>query len=284
LRAVPLALNGRKVITDKDITSAEEMQKSPYFNEFIYPNGFKWWAAVSFHSGAAHWALSIQRTHKQGPFERVESRALAGLTDRLTAAATLSKLVGRVALTSSVEALALLDRPAVVVDQSTVVLGMNEAAESLFDSEIGVRDRRLRIRDKAAAEELSGAVRRMSQPGDRPANQLVVARRQLRESVAIRVHEIPVSARTPFLGACALLTFVPLMPNPKTQSALFAKAFALTPAETRLASLIAAGMNPETAAQKLGISRTTARNQLRAIFAKTATRRQSELVALLSRF
>jgi hypothetical protein len=51
-----------------------------------------------------------------------------------------------------------------------------------------------------------------------------------------------------------------------------------------LASIIVEGLNPERAAEELGISKATARHQLKAIFGKTATHRQSELVALLSRF
>jgi DNA-binding CsgD family transcriptional regulator len=58
----------------------------------------------------------------------------------------------------------------------------------------------------------------------------------------------------------------------------------LTPAEGRVAALIAQGIAPERAAERLGVSRETVRNQLRAVFAKTGTHRQSELVALLARF
>jgi DNA-binding CsgD family transcriptional regulator len=50
-----------------------------------------------------------------------------------------------------------------------------------------------------------------------------------------------------------------------------------------LASTLAGGLDPARAAQEIGVSRVTARNQLRTIFAKTGTHRQSELVALLSR-
>jgi DNA-binding CsgD family transcriptional regulator len=59
--------------------------------------------------------------------------------------------------------------------------------------------------------------------------------------------------------------------------------FGLTPAEARLASIVGGGVDPARAAEEIGISRVTARNQLRAIFAKTGTHRQSELVALLCR-
>jgi DNA-binding CsgD family transcriptional regulator len=65
---------------------------------------------------------------------------------------------------------------------------------------------------------------------------------------------------------------------------LLAAVFGLTPAEARLAAIMAEGRDPERAAEELGIARVTARNQLKAIFAKTDTHRQSELVAMLSRF
>jgi DNA-binding CsgD family transcriptional regulator len=46
---------------------------------------------------------------------------------------------------------------------------------------------------------------------------------------------------------------------------------------------MAEGLSPERAAEELKIARGTARNHLKAVFAKTATHRQGELVALLSR-
>jgi len=59
--------------------------------------------------------------------------------------------------------------------------------------------------------------------------------------------------------------------------------FGLSPAEARLASFLANGASLEEAALQFGISRETVRNQLKAVFAKTDTHRQSELVALLGK-
>lgn len=61
-------------------------------------------------------------------------------------------------------------------------------------------------------------------------------------------------------------------------------AFGLTPAETRLADSLHSGATLQSYSDATGISVHTARNQLRAIFDKTGTRRQAELTALLSSF
>jgi len=58
--------------------------------------------------------------------------------------------------------------------------------------------------------------------------------------------------------------------------------FGLTPAETRLATLLREGTSLAEAAEDLGVSVNTTRNQLRAIFEKMGVRRQADLVRALS--
>jgi DNA-binding CsgD family transcriptional regulator/PAS domain-containing protein len=57
--------------------------------------------------------------------------------------------------------------------------------------------------------------------------------------------------------------------------------YGLTPAEMRLAKRMAGGKSLMSAAEELGVSYKTARTQLAAIFRKTSTSRQGELVKLL---
>lgn len=57
--------------------------------------------------------------------------------------------------------------------------------------------------------------------------------------------------------------------------------FGLTPAEAKLASLLAAGLRIDDAARQLGISVHTARAQLKQVFAKTGTHRQAALMRVL---
>ncbi|MBI1815373.1 MAG: helix-turn-helix transcriptional regulator [Deltaproteobacteria bacterium] len=57
--------------------------------------------------------------------------------------------------------------------------------------------------------------------------------------------------------------------------------FGLTPAEARLAVVLAQGHSLAEGLDRLGVGVNTARTQLKAIFGKTGTKRQAELVRLL---
>jgi hypothetical protein len=114
------------------------------------------WAAVGFRAGSALWGLTLHRSDQQGPFEADETRALAQISERLTEAATLSKAVGGQVLLGISNALQLVLQPAVALDRQGFVLEANVAAHNLFGTEIGIRERRLWVRDRLAKSRLDG--------------------------------------------------------------------------------------------------------------------------------
>ena len=114
-----------------------------------------------------------------------------------------------------------------------------------------------------------------------PAAPIVVQRSS--GPLVIRILPVDGAARSPFLGARALLVLSDLGRTSAPRPAVLSRVFDLTRAEARVAAIIGAGVSPEHAAERLGIARVTVRNQLKAVFAKTGTHRQGELVALLSK-
>jgi DNA-binding CsgD family transcriptional regulator len=285
IRGAPLLLRGERVVIDQDMMTPDEIRRNAFYCECLSPHGFQWFAGVGFRAGSALWALCIQRTPREGPFEAPEKRALAQLSERLTETATLARAVGEMAIASTTNALNLVGQPAVAVDRAGAVLDMNVVAERLFDDQLHVKNRRVFVRDQRARSVLDTLVARLrALPHNAAlAADPIVIRREGKPPILIRVLPVDGPASTPFLGARALLTLSELGPKPALPAGVLTRAFSLTRAEARLASLIAAGISPSQAAEELGIARETARNQLKAVFAKTGAHRQAELVALLSR-
>jgi DNA-binding CsgD family transcriptional regulator len=284
-RAVPLLLNGAHAVVDQDILRREEIDNDEFYCEALLPFGFKWFAVVGMRVGSAHWGLSFQRTTREGPFSLHDKAILANIAPRLSETASLSAAIGRVALASATNALSDLRQPAVAIDHRGFVLEANPFAETIFDEDLHINRKRLVIRDVQAKATFEEVLERLLVTPETAAlhAEPIVIRRLKKGPVITRMLPVPCAARNPFLGARALLVLAQIGDTVRPGGALLMSLFGLTPAEARLASIVGGGVDPARAAEEIGISRVTARNQLRAIFAKTGTHRQSELVALLCR-
>jgi DNA-binding CsgD family transcriptional regulator len=286
IRGVPLLLAGASVVTDQDLFANEQdMLRDPLYATLGHV-GFRWWAAVGFKAGSALWGLSLQRTPREGPFEAEEKNALAQLSRRLTETATLSKAVGRQVLAGMTNALHHVGQAALALDSVGFVIDANGLAAGHFDDDIRVRNRRLCVRDKRAQSDLDRFVDQLKTTPNTAALPVepIVVRRETKRPVVIRIMPVDGAARNPFLNARALLILTDMDASPGPELSGFSQVFELTPAETRLAALIAKGTSSKQAAEQLGIAHETARSQLKSVFAKTGTHRQSELVLLISRF
>jgi DNA-binding CsgD family transcriptional regulator len=284
-RGVPLLLRGERAVIDQDILTPEEMRRAGLYAECLRPHGLQWFAVVGFRAGPVLWGLSIQRTLRQGAFDHHDKRVLAQLSQRLTETATLSLAVGRTKLTGMTNALELVNQPALALDRSGFVLDMNAAAERILDDEVRVRNRRLCVRDRQANAALDALIDRLRTTPDTAAlpGAPIVVQRSKKRPLVVRVMPVDGAACIPFLGARVLLVLSDLDGKPLPDAALIARLFGLSPAETRLASLIVAGLSLVQAAEELGVVHETVRTHLKAMFDKTGTRRQSELVAMLAR-
>ena len=83
------------------------------------------------------------------------------------------------------------------------------------------------------------------------------------------------------LRPVVMLLFYHPSSAPAIDSSLLFAVFGLTPAECRIATLLAEGLSLKRIAQVQGTQHETVRKQLRSIYQKTATNRQPELIRLL---
>ncbi|MGB6177230.1 MAG: helix-turn-helix transcriptional regulator [Methylocella sp.] len=210
-----------------------------------------------------------------------EEPSLASFTWRLIEIAAAAEARG--SGTSPTAALNAMRLPAVALDQQGFIDEVNAAAEAVFDNDVKIKDRRLFVRDPAARALLKEVIDQLTtSPRRNPlATDPIIVQRRDKMPVIVRIWPFAGAAHLPAQEVRAFLTLNALGPKPGPPAAILARTFRLTPAEAKLACVIARGASPGIAARELKISRETARNQLKSVFAKTDTHRQSELVALL---
>lgn len=286
VRATPLLLAGRQVVSDQDIfTSETEMMRDPLY-ALLDSYGLRWFAAVGFFAGPALWGFSIQRTVGEGAFDEDEKTALASLSQRLTETATLSTAVGRVVLSNVTNALGFIKRAAIAVDRFGSVLDVNPLAEELLaGGDISMVGQRLVMRDRRAQSAFNDFLDRLRTASDLDALGVapIVIRRDGKLPIVMRVLPVDGAARSPFLGARAILIFTGFDESEAEQLTMLRQAFQLTPSEARIALCLVGGKSLEEAAQEMAIAQETARSHLKSVFRKTDTHRQGELIALVSR-
>jgi len=288
-KGMPLLLSGRNVVRDQDMFRSETaMLRDPLYAHLTRFK-FRWFSGISFQSGPAMWVMTLQRTIGEGMFDDTELRALAALSESLTEVATLSHAVGKQVLLGTLNAFELISAPALSMSSTGLVIEMNRAATGLFDTDFRVRNNRLYMRDGKASQALERMLWERPADGEiRPRSRgrvgnIIVARRENKKPILIKVLPVHGAAATPFLGARAILVLRDLEAERRPPLEILAEAFSLTSAEAKVASLVAAGASPEEIAFELQVSRETVRNQIKAIFGKTGTHRQSELAALVAR-
>lgn len=281
VRGVPLLISGARVVTDSEIFRSEsEMMRDPLYRN-LGSFGLKWFSVIGFRSQEQLWGLSIQRTPRQGMFDEEEKFALSQLTSSLTQVATLSRLTDHAVLSGAVDAMENVRCPALAIGRNGIILAANASAQAYLDREILIRGGRIALQDAVANAQLHAMFKRMSDRAldDQP---VVVMRRADKRPLLIKFVHVPSPARSPFLGAWALLLLKDLDEGgPMAPLDHVADVFALTPAQARVAAHLIQGRSLEQVAQELGIGFETARSHLKALFAKTQTRRQSELIAVL---
>jgi DNA-binding CsgD family transcriptional regulator len=105
-----------------------------------------------------------------------------------------------------------------------------------------------------------------------------------RSGLRLLVRVIPLSSgfEGELFGLSELLMMVaPMTGDRQVDHSVVRDALDLTAAEARLAAIIATGISLDDAAEKIGVTRETARTMLKRVFQKTNTSRQHELTALI---
>jgi DNA-binding CsgD family transcriptional regulator len=284
-RAKPLIERGRPLVLEHDVATDEDRKVLPIYHEFYRRFDIPWFAAAAFEAGDLTWSATFVRSQGQGPFGPADRARLLDLRHHLHRAVSLALRTTTLLGGALIDLLDAFAVGAVLVDRRGMAVHANRSARSLFGSGLDVTNGRLAAIDPAVNAELQRMMEGVAGLRFSPAaaSPVAVPRNGRRP---LLVEAMPLAAGAVDDPLCVLRSMVMItdLEFKETSGADRARdVFHLTKAEGRLAARLARGEDIDAAAAVLGVTRHTARSQLKAIFAKTDTHRQAELVALLAR-
>ena len=282
-RSLPIFLR-RGVASEFDFTTEAEIARSPYYQELLRPRGLKWFAGVKVGETDDIWGLMLQRTPAQGPFSPDELACLAKLSRSLAGAAELAQAFGFARMEAALAAFETSGSAVAAIDRNGEVARLNAAAERLLGPDLAIVRRRIASFDHEATSALDRALHALlwaRQPG--AFHEPVVLPRRGARPILAYPSRLSAQAREAFATCSGFVAFVDLDARLASPEADLARVFGLTRAEARLANAFLREASLEAAAARVGVTVATARNQLQAVFYKTGTHGQAELVALLAR-
>jgi DNA-binding CsgD family transcriptional regulator len=277
---------------DERLTDARELHRTRFHADFLRPadleHGMGLYLGQDGDNDRSMVVMTINRSGRFGCYTDDERALAKALLPHLRNAFALHGRLRGLSEAGRAYRMTLdqLEQPVILVSAHGTVAFANVRAQALEAEATCLQRRHGRLVAVHPADDtlLQTALVRVLR-GDTGGDPLSMPLRARDGTVAALLTLCP--AREPVFdqwtpgGVAAALFVRPL--GPRRLADDVRAAFAFTPAEFRLAGLLQQGDSLDGAAVRIGISKNTARTQLRALFEKTGTHRQSELVALLHR-
>lgn len=292
----PMLAGAGTIFDGEQLISRADLKKTAYYNEFARPYDLtRVLAGTILLDGPVISVISLLRGEEAQPHGEPDRQTLQALLPHLIRG---MQMHGRLAPARSsgdvyAAALATLDSLAAgvaLVDDSARALFLNRTAERLLRRRDGlfVERRTLTAANPQERDALRFLIRRAARRSAADAlhagGALSISRPSLRRPYTVLVSPLSRSGALAGANQASVAVFI-ADPDDRAGSTadVLMRLFKLTPAEARLATLLAAGAPLAEAADALAISRETARTQLKSIFSKTETTRQAELARLIAR-
>ena len=283
------------VFVGEDVILNADLVRTDFYVDYLRPlNLLHRLCGVADRVGNELLFFAVLRRPEQSPFQEHDRRAIAPLLAHARRALELGTelRVERSRRQTLLDVMDQLPTAVLVVDAEMRPIFVNSAAEEILGLNDGLvmRDRRLRALWHGETERLQRIVASACQPQG-PAvdfgGHMTITRPSGFRQFLLIVNPLP----RPLAGDAWRMRPVAtiVIKDPESEPAQsarnlreLAELYGLTPAETRLAGLILNGLALFEAAERLGITRNTARTHMKRIYGKTGTRRQAELIRRLA--
>lgn len=170
----------------------------------------------------------------------------------------------------------------VIIGGEGQVIHVSHLAEQYLGAGLVIRSGTLGATDSGSDKDLQ-AILGEHISGAEPARDALGLRRIDQRPLILRIVELTPDMRPIFEGAKFVAALVDPDVCPEPSPALLQQIFGLTKREAHVAIKLMCGVTLQEMAEETGVSLGTVRSQTKAVFAKTGTNRQAELVGILTR-
>ncbi|ATY33957.1 helix-turn-helix transcriptional regulator [Sphingomonas psychrotolerans] len=270
--------------------SEAALQATPFFRNWAGPQQLREACMVKFvHTPDRIGLLGCTTRASRDVISAEECRFLALLSPHLRRAAMIGDLLDQARVNAHLfrETLNGLSTAVLLTGADGRILHANQAAEAMLvaggplQSKSGI----LQAGNPLAGRALLEAIARAADADDRLGERGIGLPISAPGAAPAVAYVLPLSegtARAAFRPACAAIFISTTISASPLPEAVLTTLFDLTQAEARVLIQIGGGKSSADTARSLGITENTLKTHLGRVYAKTNTRRQAELVRLLS--
>lgn len=288
-------IKGTTIAASEEVSPAQNFSKTEFYNDWLLPQNRAVAAAGMKFVGESgevvnllvHYPLS-----KSGVYDTATVKVLTNIRGNLQRSVNLARLL-RASVETVVAEAALVERSrgaAFIVDGSRRLREANRPAARLFASGQGVavRHGRCYLSDAVADDRFAAALEKLSRGEPTPISRIgfrTAAGAWQVSVAALPVAQPPGGTRLALLPLRRMVLVLAVDLGSRGMDAggleALGGSFGLTQSEITFCRRLLLGETIAEAAERLGITLGTARTRLKAIFHKTGTSRQAELMLLL---
>lgn len=282
VRAIPMMKAGRST-QDKHFITRDKIARDPVYQELILPCGLGHFSAVPIvHDPTLTAGIALHR-----PFESDEFSDETIARHEQAAAVCkpvfeLSRLAAAAQARTATEALNA-HFAAISLKRDGKEVERNARMDALFEAGIVVAEPsgRVRLKDPISDGEFVSLLTRKTGP---TLGQFIIRNQNDQPEFVANLMPLPHLVIAGELVGAVILVFKPILGAPQLHTDLIRSAYALTVAETEVASMLYLGYSVAEISDLRQVSKSTTQTLVKRVLQKTESRRQSELIKKLGAF
>jgi DNA-binding CsgD family transcriptional regulator/PAS domain-containing protein len=281
------------LVTDTMIRPQASHERSAFVQEWVRPQHFYTvaFANVLSEGGTAGVLGALRREVRLYGSDELE--ALRALLPHLRNALRVQRLTAPAVLRDEsdyapADALDALAHGVLIVDAEARIVFANRAATAQLARATGLRSEHstLTASTATATHQLRSLIARAARQDTRTGGAMLISRPPPDEPLQALVSPLGAHRHADLAHGARASTAMLIVIDPQSSrrgvETRLVALFGLTPAEARVACEVGKGLNPKDVAEALQVLPSTVRTHLHHVFAKTATRRQAELMRLIA--